>query len=530
MARSHVFVGGGMALAGVMLVCAGAFAQSAPLAPPSLHLPPKSLPTAEVLAPTDPKASAAPAPTVLLGTEFSYQGQLLKSGTAYTGSANFLFRLYDADTGGNQVGSDVTVNGVTVTSGIFTAQLDFGSVFDGNKRWLAISVQTTGDAGFTLLTPRRPLSATPYALRALNGPSGSSQWTTDANGIDYLGSVGIGVNAYPAYKLWVNSGTANQNTMYLSSQNATYAAFFTRNYASGGYGWVDDNSARHWTSGHFGFGDQSAGDYPVDVLANYGPAARITSYGSTIAYPGEGVRAALFVHGLTGGGVLGRTSGGIYASSTDSRAVSGWTTTGWGIDGNCTSSGTYGVLGTPNEGVFGFTPNTTLPAGKFNAPTGGVAIEANGLVKVKTLQILGGADLAEPFDVASGGAAPEPGSVVVIDDVNPGDLRVSDRPYDTRVAGVISGANGLEPGMVMKSEGAEHASGDHPVALTGRVWCKVDASFGAIRPGDLLTTSPVQGHAMKATDPSRRSGAIIGKAMTALEGGRGLVLALVSLQ
>jgi hypothetical protein len=120
--------------------------------------------------------------------------------------------------------------------------------------------------------------------------------------------------------------------------------------------------------------------------------------------------------------------------------------------------------------------------------------------------------------------------VVVIDAERPGDMKVSEQAYDTRVAGVISGANDLSPGMIMKAEGAEHAEGDHPVALTGRVWTKVDASYGAVQPGDLLTTSPTAGHAMRADDATRRAGAVIGKAMTSLEGGRGLVLVLVSLQ
>jgi hypothetical protein len=82
----------------------------------------------------------------------------------------------------------------------------------------------------------------------------------------------------------------------------------------------------------------------------------------------------------------------------------------------------------------------------------------------------------------------------------------------------------------MKAEHSEHTDGDHPVALTGRVWCKVDATFGAVKPGDLLTTSSTAGHAMKASDSGRRAGAVIGKAMTSLEDGRGLVLVLVNLQ
>jgi len=66
--------------------------------------------------------------------------------------------------------------------------------------------------------------------------------------------------------------------------------------------------------------------------------------------------------------------------------------------------------------------------------------------------------------------------------------------------------------------------------MTGRVYVWADASNGPITPGDLLTTSTTPGQAMKATDPSRSFGATIGKAMTGLEKGRGLVLVLVNLQ
>ena len=68
------------------------------------------------------------------------------------------------------------------------------------------------------------------------------------------------------------------------------------------------------------------------------------------------------------------------------------------------------------------------------------------------------------------------------------------------------------------------------MALTGRVYVKVDATHGAIEPGDLLTTSPTPGHAMKATDWDQAHGTILGKAMTGLDSGTGLVLVLVSLQ
>lgn len=119
--------------------------------------------------------------------------------------------------------------------------------------------------------------------------------------------------------------------------------------------------------------------------------------------------------------------------------------------------------------------------------------------------------------------------VVVIDPENPGQLRLATRPHDPKVAGVISGANGIQPGMRMGQRGTV-VDGQYPVALTGRVWCWCDASYGAIEPGDRLTTSGTRGHAMKVTDHDKAPGTVIGKAMTALDEGSGLVLVLVQPQ
>ncbi len=152
-----------------------------------------------------------------------------------------------------------------------------------------------------------------------------------------------------------------------------------------------------------------------------------------------------------------------------------------------------------------------------------------GTTRTKILEITGGADLSEQFDVASGDTPLDPGMVVSIDPYNPGKLTISAEAYDAKVAGIISGAGGVGTGMMMSHSGTV-ADGDHPVALTGRVYCWVDASQGAVKPGDLLTTSSTPGHAMKVTDRLQASGAILGKAMTGLKDGKGLVLVLVSLQ
>lgn len=145
---------------------------------------------------------------------------------------------------------------------------------------------------------------------------------------------------------------------------------------------------------------------------------------------------------------------------------------------------------------------------------------------VRTLTITGGADLAEPFQMSHANI-PE-GSVVIIDEEHPGQLKQSTQPYDTRVAGVISGANGINPGLSLRQEG-KLADGQN-VALTGRVYVRADASYGAIKPGDLLTTSPTPGHAMKVNDHIRAQGAVLGKAMSALNDGKDMVLVLVTLQ
>jgi hypothetical protein len=149
------------------------------------------------------------------------------------------------------------------------------------------------------------------------------------------------------------------------------------------------------------------------------------------------------------------------------------------------------------------------------------------IVTSDRLELTGGADLAEPFTMSGGRTLPE-GTVVVIDETSPGNLRESGSAYDRRVAGVVSGAGGIRAGITLAQDGVFDEGQN--VALTGRVYVRADVSNGPIRPGDRLTTSARPGHAMKATDPARSDGAVLGKAMTSLESGTGLVLVLVNLQ
>lgn len=159
-------------------------------------------------------------------------------------------------------------------------------------------------------------------------------------------------------------------------------------------------------------------------------------------------------------------------------------------------------------------------------PNSSVVIANNGNVSLRSLTIRGGADVAEPFELSDNSIAK--GSVVVIDEEHEGKLKLSNRAYDTQVAGIVSGANGINPGISLYQQGA--LEGGQNVALSGRVYVLADATSGAIKPGDLLTTSSTPGHAMRVADPTRSQGAILGKAMTALKAGQGTVLVLVTLQ
>jgi hypothetical protein len=159
---------------------------------------------------------------------------------------------------------------------------------------------------------------------------------------------------------------------------------------------------------------------------------------------------------------------------------------------------------------------------------GGLGVTAdlnvNGNVNLLGDVQLIGADVAEQFRV-TGDRPAEPGSVMILSGVD--SVAVSTAPYDQRVAGIVSGAGNYRPGIVLDRQSAE---GRSPLALSGKVWCLVDADEEAIALGDLLTTSAIPGHAMRATDRARAFGAVIGKALGSLQSGRGLVPVFVALQ
>lgn len=149
-----------------------------------------------------------------------------------------------------------------------------------------------------------------------------------------------------------------------------------------------------------------------------------------------------------------------------------------------------------------------------------LALQDDGRTQVKCLEILGGCDINERFHSAE---TLEPGTIVIADPGHPGQVCMTNRPYDQRVVGAISGANGIKPGLTLTQEGTA-LDGTHPVALDGRVYVKVT---GSVEVGDLLTTSNEPGRAMAVKNRKKAFGAVIGKALESDSDGDGLVLMLV---
>jgi hypothetical protein len=221
--------------------------------------------------------------------------------------------------------------------------------------------------------------------------------------------------------------------------------------------------------------------------------------GENRADGGRGVVGNSFT--ANGIGVLGQNGAGdaVYGNSGTGRGVYGLSQSNVGVWGESqTFDGVWGVSHSLTAaGVSGHNPGGL--AGFFD---GNVTVTSNATI-TGTLTAgdvsLPGADCAEQFDISEPQQL-EPGTVMVID--QEGALRESREAYDKKVAGVVSGAGNHRPGIVLDKQAAR--ANRLPIALVGKVYCKVDTAYSQIEVGDLLTTSPTPGHAMRAGDPSSR--------------------------
>ena len=247
---------------------------------------------------------------------------------------------------------------------------------------------------------------------------------------------------------------------------------------------------------------------PVQTLSSHPP---VIGYSASA----DGVMGYSESAAGTAGGVVGLSDKG-------AAGVLGISKLNDGVRGTAAAAGFSGVAGMHSGAGNGVYAKST--SGWAAYLDGNACVAANLTVNGDIL--LPGADCAEQFDSAAEGNI-EPGTVVVIDE-STGALKVSSSEYDSKVAGVIAGAGLYRPGIVLDSSASENSR--LKVSLMGKVYCKADARSAPIHVGDLLTSSDNPGHAMRAVDREKAFGAVIGKALGALESGEGLIPILISLQ
>ncbi|MDP6368370.1 MAG: VCBS repeat-containing protein [Planctomycetota bacterium] len=338
-----------------------------------------------------------------------------------------------------------------------------------------------------------------------------------------LGQVGINKSTWGTNSRLHVNGEADEDVMRIQSDGATKLLVSkTGNVAVGGY--FDPSAPLHVAGGNWDLAT-SEGDFKIGDENNRLKMSISTGGGGAghgrIRAVGDNSQLLL---GVDNNDVLTINDGQIAVEGSSSGTVGATIhAENFGLDGIALYAKSHG---TDTTAVFSQDGDGSILRG-FNGGCCPVfEVKNNGRVVTTELEITGGADLVEGFEAPDG--MNSPGTVMVIDPQGVGQLLQSSGSYDRRVAGVVSGAGAVRPGIRMGQETV--LDGDTLIAMSGRVFVKCSAENGAILPGDLLTSASLAGHAMRATDGERSFGAVLGKAMTPLEEGTGLVLVLVSLQ
>ncbi|UCE08431.1 MAG: hypothetical protein JSW07_10585, partial [bacterium] len=488
------------------------------------------------------------------------------------------FKIYDSETNGNVLWSET--QSVSVVDGLFSVLLGSVtpiqlSVFNGDDRYLALQVGNDSE-----MAPRNRLVSVGYSFRAsdsdkLDGKDGSAfvqrvdGVTPDGSGnVDLVAGNNVTITPDDPNNhivISASGGTGGDNDWTISGDNmfsavsgnvgigATYPIFglhvkrlsefptrFGVEWQKPGIGAIRD-----WF--YYAVGGEQLLQGGVNMVRETGSTLRFSTQDSiqsgqiveqmrlhgngNVGIGTSNPQAKLDVYTDQGYSVYGKHKDGIYGFLASEQ---------FGAYGKH-SNGNFGYLGGMYSAVFGEGGIGVMAIGNSvgpafiatNTSTGDIMrgqnasdnivfrVHNDGTTTTKVLEITGGSDLAEPFDIKGPGDI-KPGMVVAIDPAHQGQLRIADKAYDRTVAGIVSGANGIDPGLTMRQEGTV-TDESLPVALTGRVYAWADASTGSIEPGDLLTTSDTPGYAMKVTDYERAHGAVLGKAMSSLDKGKGLV-------
>ncbi len=308
--------------------------------------------------------SLRPAGAVALGTAFTYQGRLTDNGSPANGTYDFEFKLYDAASGGTQVGSTVTQDDVSVSGGLFTVPLDFGNVFNGDALWLEIGVRPGSSTGaYTTLSPRQALTAAPYAFYALNNWSLTGNSGTTA-GTNFLGTTDnqaleFKVNGARALRIEPNATSPNLIGGYSGNTVTTGAVGAT---ISGGGNSTGTNSV----TDNYGTVGGGVGNRAGDNTGTTSDAGSATVGGGANNIASGGGATIGGGYGNTASALDATVAGGFFNTANSSRATIGgganntasnsYATVGGG--GANTASGyaatVAGGLGNTADGDYGF--------------------------------------------------------------------------------------------------------------------------------------------------------------------------------
>ncbi|MBS0569202.1 MAG: hypothetical protein JSS28_01205 [Proteobacteria bacterium] len=285
-----------------------------------------------------------------LGSAFTYQGQLTFNGSPASGNFDFQFALYTVGSGGTSVDT-ITLTSQTVTAGLINASLDYTDVpFNGQALWIEVSVRPAGSGTYTVLSPRQPINATPYALFALagnqgpQGPTGAAGAQGPAGATGATGPAGAQGAAGPTGP----QGPAGVVTLPFNGTGSDPSAMFSVMNSGAGNGIVSQI-----TGSYAGvFGDSANGN-------GFGVVGR-AGIGSYIASPG-------------------RT--GVFGDSDQGYGVLGFSGSGDGVHGETNSNGNSGVAGISNgtgNGVYGASNTGDGVVGASSSTTSGVAVRGEG--------------------------------------------------------------------------------------------------------------------------------------------------------
>lgn len=300
-----------------------------------------------------------------VGTAFTYQGQLTKSGVPANGPFDFQFILFDAPTGGNPIGPVIRKEGMLVTGGDFGVQLDFGAgAFDGQARWIEIGVRLPVFVeDYSILSPRQPVNATPYALFALSSGAASAQGPAGPVGpagpqgpAGPKGDPGIPGPVGPAGAKGEPGGTwaglggmpagfadgIDNDTLYTAGNGLLLASnnVLSVNFGLGGF----DNTVARTSHGHAGAQWGSVGNNPALRLEGSGGEGLRASGAGPAAVHATQSANAVGAYAVLGEAEAGST--GVGGSSASGFGVSGRSTSGTGVIGDsATGAGVQGVNG-----------------------------------------------------------------------------------------------------------------------------------------------------------------------------------------